>query len=256
MHCSLRTPATPYRGVHSFDDRIAPSHKRTHPPSLCAYQNGAGGGGALPETALSFTGAVTIVTLCCCSTMSCVALCLKLVTWMFGHRGRRRILLLPPEERVGEHEEGLCPHPPRTVIVLGTNPSVERDGYDALQHTSEIELRKVPFGNIEAQRTVCNGGGSGVTREAGCANDGGEGERRNGGGSRMKRERKIGSAMTQTGTPSVNGQRERGYYPSSGSSHEADVEGDGEAGDREGDEEEEGEESGKQEKGTEHSRLR
>lgn len=221
----------------------AQTHERMPPPPCAALQNGAGGDGALQETALSFTGIVTIVTLCCCSTMSCVALCIKLVSWMFGHRGRRRrILLRPHGQGAGEHEEGLCPHPPRTVIVLDTNPSEGRDG--CALHESEIELREVPFGNIEEQRGVYKDGSSGAARAAGSSTKDGEDERLNGGGgSRMKRETTNGSTMTRTGTPSVIGQ-ERSYYSSSGSSHEedADVEGDGEAAeghDGDGDEEEE-----------------
>lgn len=175
--------------------------------------------------------------------MSCVALCIKLVTWMFGHRGRRRRLLLPPHgQGPGEHEEELCPYPPRTVIVLDTNPSEERDGRSL--HKSEIELREVPYGNIEEQRRVYNtdngtrSRGAARAAAASSAKDG-QDERLNGGGSRMKRETTNGSTMTRTGTPSV--QLERSYYSGSGSSHESDddIRGGGEAAEgRDGDEEE------------------
>lgn len=161
--------------------------------------------------------------------MSCVALCIKLVSWMFGHRGRRRrVLLRPHGQGAGEHEEALCPYPPRTVIVLDTNPSEERDG--CALDKSEIELREVPFGNIEEQRRVYKAGNSGSAPRASTKD--GEDERLN--GSRMKRETTNGSTMTRTGTPSVIGQ-ERSYYSNSGSSHgdEADVGGYGEAADGE-----------------------
>eukprot|EP00903_Cladosiphon_okamuranus_P009336 g8904.t1 len=176
-------------------------------------QNGAGGGGALQETALSFTGVVTIVTFCCCSTMSCVALCIKLVSWMFGHRGRRRRVPRRPHERsMGEHEE------------------------ERALHKSEMELRDVPFGNIEGHRKFFNkngSGSSGAARASGPMKDGesellSSGGGGGGGGSPMTRETTNGSTLTRTGTPSVLGEQERSYYSTSGSSHDEETDARGE----------------------------
>lgn len=176
--------------------------------------------------------------------MSCVALCIKLISWMFGHRGRRRRFLpLPHGQGADEqHEEELCRYQPkpRTVIVLDTNPSGERDG--RALHKSEIELREVPFGNIEEQLGVCKDGGGAARAAAGSTKDG-EDERFNGSGvSRMKRETTNGSTMTRTGTPSVIGQQDSCYCSDSGSSHGADVR-------DEGGEQEEEEEGGEEEGG-------
>lgn len=202
---------------------------------MWTQQNGAGGG-KLQETALSFTGVVTIITFCCCSTMSCVALCIKCVSWMVGHRGRRRRIFLLPEQGwrpdLGQNDdeedgEELCPcRTPRTVIVLNTIPAEQRNG--RVLQTSEIELREVPFGNIEEQQQQQRRrpGGNGDAAVVGAKGfNMMSGKQGQAGGLRLQRERTGGSTMTRTGTPSMNGELER--TPSS-SSCEGNNQGEGE----------------------------
>ncbi|CAN0070221.1 unnamed protein product, partial [Scytosiphon promiscuus] len=171
----------------------------------------SGGGGWFQETALSFTGIVTIFTLCCCTTISCLALCIKLASWMFGHRGRRRrILLLPPDERQNHRqfndgeEEDDYPRSPRPIIIVGENSA--RQGNVCGVHPTEIELREVPFGNIEEQRRTPKTGQDGdAVFGKGASNREGD-ERLNGSGIGLKRDTTNASMMTRTGTPSVNGE--------------------------------------------------
>lgn len=80
---------------------------------LVARQDGAV---ELEGAALSFGGAVAVSTLCCCSTVSCVALCIKCITWMWGNRQRRPRII---RREIGRQE----------TAVLGTN--VIRDIDDA-----------------------------------------------------------------------------------------------------------------------------
>ncbi|CAM9781963.1 unnamed protein product, partial [Ectocarpus fasciculatus] len=181
-------------------------------------QNGAGGGGGwLQETALSFTGIISIITFCCCSTMSCVALCIKLASWVFGHRGRRhRVPLLPHDQQTdGEAAEQLYYPHQETVIILDTNPNPtgQRNGF-AL-HASEIELRQVPFGNLEAQREAKNSGEEDEddvafrTGAQAYPNEIRKEQQLKGSGSRLERDTTTGtSIMTRAGTPSTNGERE------------------------------------------------
>ncbi|CAM9198187.1 unnamed protein product, partial [Ectocarpus sp. 6 AP-2014] len=178
-------------------------------------QNGAGGGGGgLRETALSFTGIVSIITFCCCSTMSCAALCIKLASWMFGHRGRRqRVPLLPHEQQNdGEAEEQLYYPHQQPVIILDTNPAEQRSG--CTLRASEIELRQVPFGNLEAQRETKNSDADDDdvalrTEAQADPNKIRKQQHLKGSASRMERDTTTGtSIMTRAGTPSTNGERE------------------------------------------------
>ncbi|CAN0547084.1 unnamed protein product, partial [Ectocarpus sp. 12 AP-2014] len=173
-----------------------------------------GGGGGLRETALSFTGFVSVITFCCCSTMSCVALCIKLASWMFGHRGRRqRVPLLPHEQQNdGEAEQQLYSPHQQPVIILDTNPAEQRSG--CTLHASEIELRQVPFGNLEAQRETKNSDDNDddVAFRTGAQADPNKIRKQQhlkGSASRMERDTTTGtSIMTRAGTPSTNGEQE------------------------------------------------
>lgn len=104
-----------------------------------------GGAAALEETALSFTGAIALGSVCCCTTMSCVALCIKCLSWMFGYRGRRRVLARP---QIGQDINGR-----RTYTAVDDIAEQRQNG---VLHTSEIELPETSYRNIEEQRSSGN----------------------------------------------------------------------------------------------------
>ncbi|CAM9723874.1 unnamed protein product, partial [Hapterophycus canaliculatus] len=189
--------------------------------------DGAGsGGGWFQETALSFIGLVAIITLCCCTTISCIALCIKLASWIFGHRGRRRRMLLLPShhqhyqpEFSDEDGEYFYTRSPRPIIVLGDTSARQR--YGCGLEASEIELREVPFGSIEEQRRTLNKDHGEAAFEAELPGSIGGQPPLTGSGRRLERDATNTSMMTRTGTPSVNGEHcDGGGSDSDGSSEE------------------------------------
>lgn len=101
---------------------------------------------ALEETALTFTGVIALGTCVCCTTMSCVALCIKLVSWIFGQRRPRRRLIRHTQEENDSRVPAYIPldhhhhRHPNSNCVEECNADV---------HASTVELREIPFRNIE-----------------------------------------------------------------------------------------------------------
>lgn len=108
---------------------------------------------AAEETALSFTGLLAIGTLCCCTTMSCVALCIKCLTWMFGpSRTRRRIpLTLAVDESAAPVNDcgQIC-----VAIQIGDDASDHpvNTGRNGVVHSSEMEMHELPRRDMENQQ--------------------------------------------------------------------------------------------------------
>lgn len=109
---------------------------------------------ALAETALSVTGIIVLGTVSCCMTMSCVALCIRFCTWMFGHRGRRRrILLLRPENPVDDSEGHAATY--AYIMAAGDNSINTNGATESHRHagldTSGVELREATLRDTEGQ---------------------------------------------------------------------------------------------------------
>lgn len=111
--------------------------------------------------------------------MSCVALCIKLVTWIFGQRRPRRRLIrqiqednssrVPAYTPLDNHHHHYHHHP-------NSNGAEERNE-DV--HDSDVELREVPFRNIEEPLESKEGFRSKRNSMATVSNAGGDDNGRN-----------------------------------------------------------------------------
>ena len=119
-----------------------------------AHQDGAG---ALKETAISFSVAVAIVTACFCTAMSCAAMCIKCCTWLFGHRGRRRLRRIPlrssrtDEELTVGSEQTLVPTPIAQDDDDDAGQQQQQQQQKRASRKSEIELREAEYQRIGEQ---------------------------------------------------------------------------------------------------------
>lgn len=81
------------------------------------------------ETEISFAAVVAFGTLICCVSISCLGLCIKCATWIFGHRGTRR--LSRHLSRSSTTDTGDARQEPYVFLESGT---------DRIVHPGEIEL--------------------------------------------------------------------------------------------------------------------
>lgn len=108
----------------------------------------------LENVSLSFSGVIVLGTVSCCVAMSCVAMCIKCFTWLFGHRGRRRRIRVPVGSNVSDTKQEEIEGARRTYVVLDdlrVYKSAEQK--NSVLCTSEIELCEEPSQILEKRRS-------------------------------------------------------------------------------------------------------
>lgn len=119
------------------------------------------------DTELSFMVVVAVSTLFCCVATCCTAICIKVVMFVFGHRGTRRLVRRPrfdsSTQITGDPGNPVAACPSTFVSVQDARSSEGIRG-------SEIELRTVDVAKIKGD------GSDADTEWEGCGDKGTDGE--------------------------------------------------------------------------------